>query len=149
VSTGGYSLKPKLIAMERILLIDDDADDCMFFSKALEALSGHIVLYCEQDVDNLPEAINTSKPSLIFIDFYMPKRCGIDLLRQIKIHPDYNQVPVIMWSTSLLSNNVIEAYREGAQAFIQKPCTYRQFVIELSTILTQNGITFQSALHTL
>jgi CheY-like chemotaxis protein len=141
VSTGGYSLIiSKLIAMESILLIDDDADDCLFFRKALAAVSNYIVLCWKQDVDHLLETIDSSKPCLIFIDYYMPKRCGIDLLKQIKNHPVYNQIPVIIWSTSLLPNNVIEAYREGAQAFIQKPCTCQQLVQELSAILKQHGI---------
>ena len=132
----------KLIAMKRILLIDDDVDDCLFFKKALEAVSNCIVLNWKQDVDHLFEAIDTYRPFLIIIDYYMPKRCGIDLLVQIKGHPDYNHIPVIMWSTSLLPDNVIGAYREGAQAFVQKPCTYQQLVQELSTILEQNGVLF-------
>ena len=132
----------KLIAMKRILLIDDDADDGLFFKRALEAVSNSIVLNWKQDVDHLFEAIDTCRPFLIIIDYYMPKRSGLDLLKQIKIHPDYNHIPVIMWSTSLLPNNVIEAYREGAQAFLQKPCTYQQLVHELSTILEQSGILF-------
>ncbi|MCU7552122.1 response regulator [Chitinophagaceae bacterium LB-8] len=135
--------------MKSILLIDDDADDCLFFSKALEIISDYIVLYCEQDADHILKTQGSYKPSLIFIDYYMPKICGIDLLKQIKKHPGYNHIPVIMWSTSLLLNNVEEAYREGAQAFIQKPCTYRQFIIEIGAILAQYGISFQPAHNTL
>ena len=131
--------------MKSILLIEDDADDCLFFSKALEAISDHIVLHCEQDADHILKTKSISKPSLIFIDYYMPKRCGIDLLKQIRNHPVYNHIPVIMWSTSLMLNNVEEAYREGAQAFIQKPNTYRQLVDELSAIFMQYGISFQPA----
>jgi DNA-binding NtrC family response regulator len=136
-------MKSAVIHNKTILLINDDEDDCLFFSKALEAISDHIVLKCEQDVDHMLETINTSKPSLIFIDYFMPKRCGIDLLRQIKNHPEYKPIPVIMWSTSLLLNNVVEAYREGVQAFVQKPSTYQQLVHELSVILKQYGILSQ------
>jgi DNA-binding NtrC family response regulator len=129
--------------MESILLIDDDADDCLFFKKALAAVSNSIVLYWKQDVDHLLEAIDTYRPFLIIIDYYMPKRCGIDLLGQIKGHPDYKHVPVVMWSTSLLPNNVIEAYREGAQTFVQKPCCYTDLMAELRGILKKCKIEFQ------
>jgi CheY-like chemotaxis protein len=136
-------MKSAVIHNKTILLIDDDTDDCLFFSKALEAISDHIVLKCEQDVDHMLETVGTSKPSLIFMDYYMPKRCGIDLLRQIKNHPEYKPIPVIMWSTSLLLNYIVEAYREGAEAFIQKPGTYQQLVHELSAILKKYGISGQ------
>lgn len=96
-----------------ILLIDDDADDCMFLNHGLAMVSDHITMKCKLDVDHLFEAINLSKPSLIFIDYYMPKRSGLDCLRQIKSHSENKHIPVIMWSTSHMRNQVVAAYREG------------------------------------
>jgi CheY-like chemotaxis protein len=134
-----------------ILLIDDDEDDCLFLSHALAAVSNNITLSCLHDVNNLfetlLETIDVNKPSLIFIDFYMPKRNGLDLLRLIKKHPDYKHIPVVMWSTSCIRSNVAAAYREGAQAFVQKPSSFNQFVQELRAILKQQSIEFQQAIY--
>lgn len=129
--------------MKSILLIDDDEDDYLFFKKALAAVSNYIVLYWNQDVDHLFETIDTCRPFLIIIDYYMPKRSGLDLLGQIKGHRDHQHIPIVMWSTSLMLNHVMAAYREGAQGFVQKPCCYTDLVAELSGILKKCKTEFQ------
>jgi len=131
---------PTTNQITNILLIDDDEDDCLFLSKALAAISDQIELSFKQDSDHLLETIGSIKPCLIFMDYYMPKRRGIDLLRQIKTHPGYHHIPVIMWSTSLVFNHVIEAYKEGAKAFIQKPYCYKELVSEIKGVLLLNKI---------
>lgn len=77
----------------------------------------------------------------------LPKRSGLELLRQIKGHSDYKYIPVLMWSTSLMPNNVIAAYREGAQAFIQKPSCFKQLVQELRVVLKQQNIEFAQTIY--
>jgi DNA-binding NtrC family response regulator len=138
-------MKPAFNYTKTILLIDDDEDDCLFLRQALAAVSDNIALIYKQDTDHFLEAINASNPSLIFIDLHLPKRSGLDLLRQIKSHPDHQHIPVIMWSTSLMLNKVMAAYREGAQAFVQKPYCYTDLVAELSEILKKCETEFQQA----
>jgi DNA-binding NtrC family response regulator len=138
-------MKPAFNHTKTILLIDDDEDDYMLLGKALAALSNHIALICKQETDHLLEAIHDSNPSLIFIELYLPKRSGLDLLRQIKSHPDHKNIPVVIWSTSLMLNYVMSAYREGALAFVQKPYCLTDLVDELSEILTKCETEFPQA----
>jgi CheY-like chemotaxis protein len=109
-------LKTPIFNNDSILLIDDD--DSLFLSQALETLSSNFSLTCIYDVDHLFEVIEKHNPSIIFIDYQMPKRSGLDCLRKIKNNSDYKGIPVVMWSTSLMPNNLMAAYREGAQAFV-------------------------------
>jgi DNA-binding NtrC family response regulator len=118
-----------------ILLIDDDVDDALFLGHALTEMPGDITLSCKQNVDHLFETIDACRPFLILIDYHMPKRSGLYLLSQIKSHPDYKHIPVVIWSTSSLSKDVVAAYKEGAQAFVQKPFSYTDLVAELNGIL--------------
>lgn len=136
-------MKPSASLNRTILLIDDDEDDCLFLSRALAAITDGITLRCTQSADHLLESIDCNKPCLIFIDFYLPKRSGLDLLRRIKNHPGYKDIPIVMWSTSSMHSNVIAAIHEGACAFLEKPCRYTDLVVELKSILLQNFIEIQ------
>ncbi len=139
-------MKPAFNHTKTFLLIDDDEDDCLFLGKALAVLSDNISLSCKRNTDHLLEAIHDSNPSLIFIELHLPKRSGLDLLRQIKSHPDHKNIPVVIWSTSLMLHYVMSAYREGALAFIQKPCCLTDLVEELSEILKKFEKEFQQAI---
>jgi DNA-binding NtrC family response regulator len=128
--------------IKTILLIDDDEDDCLLLSQALAAVSNNVALKCTQSTDHLLETIGRNQPSLIIIDLYMPKKHGLDLLRQIKNHPEYNDIPVVMWSTSSPSKNIM-AETQGVQHFFQKPHCYKELKRGLKSILLQNGIEIQ------
>jgi CheY-like chemotaxis protein len=121
--------------MKNILLIDDDADDCMFLSYALVTVSNSVNMYSIQDTDLFTEAIDKTKPSIIFIDYHMPKRSGLDLLKQIKSHPAYGHIPVVIWGTFCMRTQIAEVYCHGAQLFVQKPYSLKAIASELKTIL--------------
>jgi DNA-binding NtrC family response regulator len=125
-----------------ILLIDDDEDDCLFFKQAMTHLSSDITLICKQSADSLFETIAINKPSLIFIDMHLPKNNGIDCLRKIKTHPQFKNIPVVIWSTSSINSYVIAAYKEGAQYYFQKPCYFFELVDTFKRILKQNNLYF-------
>ncbi|MCU7552581.1 response regulator [Chitinophagaceae bacterium LB-8] len=117
--------------MKNILLIDDDTDDCLLFEQAMRKVSSDFALSCLPGIDNLYDAIAINQPSMIFIDMQLPKKNGIECLKQIKGHPDFKDIPVVMWSTSHISSYVYTAYREGANYFFQKPCSFSELVNEL------------------
>lgn len=41
---------------------------------------------------------NSFKPDIIALDIMLPKKNGVDVLREIKANPDLNTIPVIMMS---------------------------------------------------
>jgi DNA-binding NtrC family response regulator len=127
-----------------ILLIDDDEDDCLFFNQAISHLSSDISLICSKCADNLLEIIEVNKPFLIFIDMHMPKKNGIDCLNQIKSHSKYKNLPVVIWSTSNFTSNIVAAYEAGAQLYYQKPCSFLELVAALKEILQHNKLKLDS-----
>jgi CheY-like chemotaxis protein len=139
-------MKPLTQPMKNILLIDDDEDDCLFMARALAAISNSISLCWTQPTDQLLEMIACNKPSMIFINFYLPKENALDCLRQIRNQPDYKDIPVVMWSTSLIQNNVAAAFWEGARAFVQKPYSLKELIQELRAILKQFRVKYRQTL---
>ncbi|MCU7548873.1 response regulator [Chitinophagaceae bacterium LB-8] len=131
---------PNKNLLTNILLVEDDEDDCYLFKLAMAEISPHTIINCSQDSDQLLEMIGNVKPSLIFIDYHLPCIGGINCLEQIKDHPVYKDIPVIMWSTSWYQTNVAACYHMGAQLYMEKPCTKRSLVEQLKFVIQQNGL---------
>lgn len=133
-------MKLELSHIPNILLIDDDEDDCRFFELAIAEISPLIAIRCLQNTDQLYEFIKSTKPSLIVIDFRLPKESGIDCLKWLKCHPEFKTIPVVMWSTGGLLNNVVNAYKAGVQCYLEKPWDLRELVDKLKSIIQGNHI---------
>lgn len=72
-----------------------------------------------EDGEQAVETYRTENPDLVFMDIVMPKKTGIDALREIKsINADAH---VVMASTIGTQKNLISAIKEGAFEFLQKP----------------------------
>jgi CheY-like chemotaxis protein len=88
-----------------IIFADDDADDLElitgFFKQfnrevnVLEFKDGKEVLKFLDDF-----ALNASAPILIILDINMPRMNGKETLMAIRSHPNYQHIPVMLYSTS-------------------------------------------------
>lgn len=68
------------------------------------------------------------RPVVILLDINMPRVGGLEVLRQLKSHPVFRTIPVVMLSTSAVSQDVETAYRHGANSYIVKPVDFDQFM---------------------
>ncbi len=72
-----------------------------------------------EDGEMAVEMYRRHRPDLVFMDIVMPKKTGIDALREIKeADPDAR---VVMASTLGTQKNLINAIKAGAFEFLQKP----------------------------
>jgi CheY-like chemotaxis protein len=106
-----------------ILLADDDPDDRMFFEDALDELvvtatlhmvpnGFELMKYLERHIDRLP--------NVIFLDLNMPSKSGSECLSEIKNHEMFNQIPVIIYSTSANADVMESLYDMGALYYVRK-----------------------------
>ncbi|WP_420148110.1 response regulator [Spirosoma sp.] len=74
-------------------------------------------------------------PRLVLLDVLLPGgHTGLDFLQLLKSHPLGRLLPVIVLSRSEDATHVKEAYRLGAAAFSNKPCSFsewKRFLIDL------------------
>lgn len=133
-------MQTKLNLYKTILLIDDDEDDCNIFQEAIADIADDLVVNSVNSSDNLLIVLENTRPSIIFIDFYLPKHNGLDCLKQIRSTADFENIPVIMWSGSCDSGNKTLAYKQGVQYYLEKPYCYSVFIDELKSILYCNPI---------
>lgn len=122
---------------KKILLVDDDKDDQLFFIDAIKELEP--TLECGI-ANNGAEALSHLKkvpppPSLIFLDLNMPMMNGFECLAQLKAINDYKEIPVIIFSTSNYKADMERTKSLGAEMFITKPSDFNVLKNKLQEIL--------------
>ena len=104
-----------------ILLADDDDDDRAFFKECLTSINTPTQLISVKNGDRLMDYLaNGLLPDIIFLDINMPRKSGLDCLREIRAESRYNHIPILMFSTSSHLKDIDEAFSMGANLYIPK-----------------------------
>jgi CheY-like chemotaxis protein len=64
----------------------------------------------------------------VLLDIKMPKVDGIEVLRQIKSHPQLRVVPVVMLTSSREEQDLVASYQLGVNAYVVKPVDFHDLV---------------------
>ncbi len=67
-------------------------------------------------------------PVVILLDLKLPKVSGLDVLRQLKTHPRYRTIPIVVLTTSSDDGDIRSAYNLGVNSYIVKPVNFDKFV---------------------
>src|SRR5690348_8008845 len=79
---------------------------------------------------------NRQPPNVVFMDIKMPRMNGFEVLQWLRKNPECSVIPVVIMSSSSLEQDVLQAYRMGANAYFEKPTRFDQLQDILSSILT-------------
>jgi two-component system, chemotaxis family, response regulator Rcp1 len=74
------------------------------------------------------------RPDLVLLDLNLPRKDGREVLAEIKADPDLRRIPVLVLTTSSSTEDVREAYEHHANAYIQKPVGFRDFLAVANSI---------------
>jgi two-component system response regulator len=119
-----------------ILIGEDDADDRFLLQAAFEENGFKDDLhFAENGVDLLAQlqALPVDEPEggfprFILLDLNMPKKDGREVLKEIKQHPRFRSIPIVIFSTT---NNEVEmkrCYELGANSYITKPNSFESLL---------------------
>lgn len=122
------------------LLIDDDLDDQEIFALALQQVNPDLNFMTATSAHEALAklALPSPRPSYIFLDLNMPRMNGKECLREIKKMPHLKDIPVVIYSTSSLRNDVVETLRLGASEFITKPFSMPELVAVLRSFFEKH-----------
>lgn len=121
----------------RILMADDDPDDCMLtrdaFAEAHLINDMTFVSNGQELLDYLRHegkyaGASPPRPSLILLDLNMPIKSGREALQEIKADPELRSIPVIILTTSQAEEEILRAYDLGASSFITKPVLFESMI---------------------
>ncbi len=125
-----------------ILVAEDDPDDRMllqtaFIDKVLpERLEfvengAELISYLHNIAD---DETGKNYPGVILLDLNMPKKNGRVTLTEIKIHPQFKKIPVIIFTTTKNESEIKRCYELGANTYIVKPHNYDDLLKVLSEL---------------
>jgi CheY-like chemotaxis protein len=120
-----------------ILLAEDNPNDVEL---TLEALAGHNLanrvtvagdgveamdyLRCEGAFAGRPQRL----PAVMLLDIKMPRKDGLEVLREIRDDPRLRRLPVVILTSSREEQDIITSYDLGVNAYVVKPVDFEEFM---------------------
>jgi len=124
-----------------ILLVEDNPSDVELVQEALSVWESPTHLSVVDDGDKavrflLQEGLYADAPSpeLIFLDLNLPKKDGMEVLREIKANFGLSLIPVIVLTTSDREHDVKKAYSMHANCYLTKPLEIDEFIAKVRAI---------------
>ncbi len=73
-------------------------------------------------------------PDLMLLDLNMPKKNGLEVLREIKGDPAMRRVPVVILTVSKAERDIVRAYDLHANCYVSKPVDFERFLQVVKSI---------------
>ena len=113
-----------------ILLVEDQPNDVLLLQRALQkAKVPNPVQVVGDGEDAIAYFSGTGPfadrkvhpfPRFVIMDVKMPKVSGLEVLEWLRAHPEYQVIPTLMLSSFAMDNDIIAAYKLGANSYIRK-----------------------------
>jgi putative two-component system response regulator len=113
-----------------IVIVDDTEINLTLF-KHLVARVGDVTPHTFASSAAALDWCKTHRADVIVVDYMMPSPDGIEFTRQLRQHPDYADVPVVMVTASDLKEVRYAALEAGATDFLTKPVDKTEFITRL------------------
>ncbi len=107
-----------------IMLADDDEDDRLFFKEAFEEVKvEHNITTFNDGVQLMNYLLvpENNAPDIVFLDLNMPRKSGIECLKEIRAHEKLKDIVVAIYSTSSAEQDIEDTFNGGANVYIRKP----------------------------
>jgi len=109
-------------------VVEDNPADVRLIREALRELSPAVVMHTASDGDEALQFLRKEgkfagvrRPSLVFLDYNLPKSNSREVLGAIKQDPRLRAIPVAVFTTSDAERDIREAYDLYANCYLRKP----------------------------
>ena len=114
----------------RLLVAEDDRDLNESLCRRLKK-AGHSVDSCF-DGDDATDYINAGEFDAVIMDIMMPKKDGLEALREIRASG--NLIPVLLLTAKDTTEDIINGLDTGAQDYMVKPFVFEELLARLRSI---------------
>ncbi len=124
-----------------ILLADDDEDDRLFFKDAIEEVKVKTIVTMVNDGVQLMDYLYSpgiQLPNLVFLDLNMPKKGGMECLKEIRYDAKLKDLSIAIYSTSASDEDIEETFVKGANIYIKKPNDFSELKRVLAEVISIN-----------
>jgi DNA-binding response OmpR family regulator len=121
-------------SMERLLVVDDDAELCRLVTRYLKG-EGFDATWASNGASGIERAL-AGNYSLILLDVMMPDTDGFDVLRQIR---QQSRTPILMLTARGDTHDRIRGLEMGADDYLPKPFDPAELVARIRAILRRSA----------
>lgn len=104
----------------RFLIVDDSPTMLRIIRNALQKIGYDDIVEAEDGEDALGK-LEDADPDFLVTDWNMPNMNGVDLTNNIRNHPQYSDIPVLMITTRGMKEDVKTAMEAEVNNYIVKP----------------------------
>lgn len=119
--------------MTLVLLVDDDLLVADIVRASLE-LHGYVVGVVNDGVGVL-DIVEFKRPSLVILDCMMPKKPGMEVLREIRASRSCYATPVLMLTARSSSRDESIAIGAGATEYLRKPVDRDKLIVTVEAMI--------------
>lgn len=73
-------------------------------------------------------------PRVILLDLKMPKVNGMEVLEEVRAHPETQHIPVVVMTSSQEEKDIVKSYSLGVNSYIVKPVDFQKFMESVSDV---------------
>ena len=119
-----------------ILLVEDDPNDKLLTVRALKknGVRGRVVVASDgvEALDYLFAGSSgrdaTTMPRVVLLDLRLPRMDGLEVLGRLRSDERTSRIPVVVFISSDGDRNLVEGSGLSADAYVQKPVGFEQYV---------------------
>jgi CheY-like chemotaxis protein len=119
-----------------VILAEDDQDDVLIFKLALNSLPIAVELRHADDGEKLFILLKQLIPDILFLDINLPCKDGIACIVEIRRNKEYNEVPVIMYTSYKSKEYINDSFENGANFYLIKANSVEKIAEKLRVIFS-------------
>ncbi len=127
-----------------VLMACDDEDDYILVKAAFDASPVKVDLRLVEDGQEAMDYLlqtgeyiahaTSPRPDLILLDLMMPRKDGLETLKDIKGHPYLKEIPVVLLTSSEKDEVMSYGLKLGADSFIVRPLSLDEMISVIGSL---------------
>ncbi|MCR5345530.1 MAG: response regulator [Lachnospiraceae bacterium] len=123
---------PSLSDRKLVLVVDDDV---MSLKNLQAILKNEYKVVAIPTADQAIKYFDTKIPDIVILDYEMPVKNGLYVLRYMRQKKEFNNVPVIMLTGNKEKTTVVSCIQAGAQGYLTKPINAMSLILRVRQLL--------------
>ncbi len=120
----------------RVLVIEDENEIREFLVSQLEE-NGMRAMGLPSG-DELRQALEVFQPHAVLLDQMMPGKSGREIVREIRAHVQYADLPIMMVTGLDAEVEKVESLGEGADDYVTKPFSIREVIARINALVRRS-----------
>ncbi len=125
-----------------ILLVEDNDGDVGLIQECLKNSRVPVRLHVVDDGEKAMRFLHrheeygaVPRPDLIVLDLNLPRKSGREVLAEVKADPALESIPITVFTSSEVEDDMHHAYARHVNAYVHKPENYEDFARTIKSMV--------------